>query len=102
MTTGAKNEQPKRERNPQAGNERSKLRSYERSRGSFSWDNIPQEKIARLVKAACGQGCGLVLGVTSDGGALSITLLDGDERIREWPSDNAGFDKFLSWLEASN
>lgn len=96
---GANNGEPTREKNPQASSGRGRLLSYERSRPGFNWDMVPNDKIARLVKAVTAAGCGCVLGVTSDGGAVSITILDGDERIREWPANNEAYDNFLGWCE---
>lgn len=39
--------------------------------------------------AALARGVGVIIGVTRDGGALSITLLDGDDRHRTYCATEA-------------
>jgi len=41
-----------------------------------------------------------MLGRTSDGGALAITVLDGDQRVKEYPRDAEEAEKTLAWLVA--
>lgn len=80
--------------NPNSGTGRDR---YTRSRKNFFWSQIESEAIAQLVRDTCDNGRGLVLGRTSDGGALSVTVLDGDERIREWPASEEDFIHFGRW-----
>lgn len=69
-----------------------------RTRRSFSFKEIDAEDIGRFVQRATSQGLAVILGVTSDGGACSVTILDGDERIREWPSSKDEWDGLHTWL----
>lgn len=89
---------PIRRLNPQ-GNDRGYTRAITgRSRRSFNFKDIEAEDIGRFVQRATGAGLAVILGVTSDGGAVSITILDGDERIREWPSSKDDWDGLHAWL----
>lgn len=69
-----------------------------RPRRSINWDEIPQDKIGLLVHAVTHAGAAIMLGRTSDGGALSVTVLDGESRIREWPNSVEEFDSLYNWL----
>lgn len=69
-----------------------------RPRGSVYWDEIPQEQIGLLVHAITKSGAAIMFGRTSDGGALSLTVLDGDNRIREWPRSAEDFESLYHWL----
>lgn len=68
-----------------------------RPRGKVAWGDLESDNIVRLVTRLCDNGFGLVLGKTSDGGALSITILDGDQRVKDWPTNPDDFDKFVEW-----
>lgn len=81
------------------GRDSSTKRGYiGRQRASIAWDEIPQHDIGDLVQSITGAGCAVILGKTSDGGALSITILDGDERYREWPHTTEEFAEVLAWV----
>lgn len=69
-----------------------------RPRRTIDWDEIPQDRIGLLVHAVTHAGAAIMLGRTSDGGALSVTVLDGENRIREWPNSVEEFDSLFSWL----
>lgn len=84
--------------NPRA-TERGYSRAYTgRTRSSFNFSHIEAEDIGKFVQLATSAGLGVVLGVTSDGGATSVTILDGDERIREWPSSTQDWADLHQWL----
>src|SRR4051794_20011852 len=68
------------------------------ARRSFSFKDIDAEDIGRFAQRATSQGLAIILGVTSDGGACSVTILDGDERIREWPSSLDDWNGLHTWL----
>lgn len=57
----------------------------------ITWEDIPSDDIRALVTDVNRVGGAIILGSTSDGGALSITILMGDDRIREWPTSAVGF-----------
>jgi hypothetical protein len=46
------------------------------------------DNLGRVFDAVCGNGCALILGHTRDGGALVITVLDGDQRHRTYCSND--------------
>lgn len=73
--------------------------TYRRQNGGiFEWAEVPAEEIGKLIQAVCGRGRAIICGTTSNGGALSITVLDGDSRIREWPSSIETFRSFADWV----
>lgn len=96
-----KQNEPKRQRNLTGHSTNSGRGHYSRSRRAFRWGDIESSDIGQLVKDVCDAGHGLVLGRTSDGGALSITVLDGDERIREWPATIEDFTTFAVWCSSN-
>jgi hypothetical protein len=63
-----------------------------------SWNAVQPTTIAALVQAATACGGCAILGITSDGGALSITVIVGNDRVREYPRDNQGVLDFTQWL----
>lgn len=74
-------------------------RGYQnRPRNTIAWDEIDGSKIANVVQAVTKQGAAIMFGNTSDRGALSITILDGENRIREWPNSVEQFDALYAWL----
>jgi hypothetical protein len=67
---------------------RDKLKDRRLSRRNdepISWNSITSGTIASLVQSATAIGGCAILGTTSDGGALSVTVIVGDDRIREYP-----------------
>lgn len=96
-----KNGQPKSERNPSGISGVDGRSKYTRSRHAFEWRAIESATIGQLVQDVCDTGNGLVLGRTSDGGALSITVLRGEERIREWPASVEDFLTFAAWCSSN-
>lgn len=65
---------------------------------SVSWDNIPSDTIASLVRLATNAGAAVILGRTSDQGALSVYVLDGKYKVREYPHSEAAVDELVAWL----
>lgn len=70
-----------------------------RKRSEIAWGSLDTNEVGRWVARVCDSGYGLVLGRTNDGGALSVTILDGDQRIREYPSSVEDFADFVQWCE---
>lgn len=66
----------------------------------ISWSDISNQELRDAVCAITDQGAAILLGTTTDRGALSITVLDGDQRIREWPHTAEETSKVLRWLVA--
>lgn len=44
--------------------------------------------IARLLDSVCRSGCAVMVGHTRDGGAVVLTILDGDNRHRTYCSND--------------
>src|SRR5690242_15489606 len=68
------------------------------SRTPFQWSDIDASLIGEFVQLVTSHGSAVICGVTSDGGALSITILDGDERIKDWPATVDEFVAIVDWL----
>jgi hypothetical protein len=49
-----------------------------------SWEDADQEELWRTVSMIVAAGDAVTLGRTRDGGALSLVILSGDERIRRY------------------
>lgn len=70
-----------------------------RRRSTIAWGQLEPDAIGRWVARLCDAGYGIVLGKTSDGGALSVTILDGDDRYRDYPSSVEDFEDLSDWCE---
>jgi len=70
-----------------------------RKRSAIAWGDLETDSIGRVVSRLCDAGYGIVLGKTSDGGALSITILDGNERYKDYPTSVADWENFADWCE---
>lgn len=57
-----------------------------RNSGAVTWSAVDAGELAHFVHKMTEAGAGVILSVTTDGGALSITVLSGNTRFREWPS----------------
>lgn len=60
--------------------------------------NPTREKIGDAVQAAILGGLGVLLAPTSDGGAISVTVYDGDERLRSYASTGDEWEEVLRAL----
>lgn len=69
-----------------------------RTRSTVEWDSIPNQILRDAICAVTSRGAAIMLSRTSDGGALSITVLDGSERIKEYPRDADECEQTLKWL----
>lgn len=49
------------------------------------WSDLEAQDIRLAVDAVTRMGGAILFGRTSDGGALSICILDGHEKIKEYP-----------------
>jgi hypothetical protein len=99
MANGNNNNRgPKPKHNPGAAAPTRGAGRIGRARQPFQWGDIPSADVAELITAVTGTGAAVICGVTSDGGALSVTILDGDERLRDWPSNLEEFGTFMDWV----
>lgn len=67
-------------------------------RQTVEWDGVPNQLLRDAICAVTGRGAAIMLSRTTDGGALSITVLDGGERIKEYPRDVDECEQTLRWL----
>lgn len=72
-----------------------------RKRSAIAWGDLEPDTIGRVIARICDAGYGIVLGKTSDGGALSVTILDGNERYKDYPTSVEDFTAFADWCENS-
>lgn len=49
-----------------------------------SWEEVDGRLIKAAIVSASEDGCALILGKTSDGGALSLTLLGPGAPVKRW------------------
>lgn len=69
-----------------------------RQRSSISWNEVDTQLLRDTVCAVCDAGAAILLSRTSDGGAFSITVMDGNERIREYPNSIEDAESVCRWL----
>ena len=53
---------------------------------ALSWADVEPKLLASAVAAATGAGAALLFSRTSDGGALALTILDGQTKTKLYPS----------------
>lgn len=51
------------------------------------WSDISADILRLAIDAVTRAGGAIMVGRTSDGGALSVCILDGDTKIKEYPHD---------------
>lgn len=49
-----------------------------------TWEDAEQETLWRAIQEVTNQGGALMFGLTRDGGACVLTVMDGDERIKQY------------------
>jgi|SRR5687768_17234307 len=76
------------------GSERGKGGNFDSRKNPFArerTDGFPMPDEVKLFAGAVGMvlkaGCAVIIGTTRDGGALVITILDGDDRHRTYCSN---------------
>jgi len=75
-------------------------RRLQRHTGSvLDLNSIDAETLKRALLALLKRAVGVTFGVTRDGGALSVTLLDNGENIREYVRATEDVNIYLSGLE---
>lgn len=89
---------PHDEPNPRAIATNGKRGYTSRPRSIVGWGEVNNQRIRDAIVAITDAGCAIMFGRTSDKGALSILVLDGDKRIREWPHTADEADQILDWL----
>jgi len=66
-----------------------------------SWEDADQEDLWRTICAVTDAGDALTLGRTRDGGAVSLVILSGDERIRKYARGADELHELLAEIRAS-
>lgn len=98
------NEQPNIKRNVRGGpsngpnNPSGGKRIAPRERTTITWGEIDNGLLRNAVCAVADNGAAILLGKTSDGGALSIKVFDGNDKVEEWPHSVADCESTLRWL----
>ena len=73
-----------------------------RGSGAFrDWD-VDAEILLEAIRAVLGNGDGVLLSLTSDGGALSIQLYSNGAKQTVYCTDSKQFDVVLNTLKASS
>lgn len=60
-----------------------------------SWGDVDQLSIAAAIQEVVESGAALIFGATRDGGALALTVCDGDERLKLYSPTAEGMNKHL-------
>ena len=89
---------PQRRPNNPATNGQRQRKAGPRPRAIVSWSEIDNQVLRDAIVSVCDNGAAIILGKTTDGGALSITVLDGNDKIREWPHSIEDTENTLRWL----
>lgn len=66
-----------------------------------SWDDVDGRLIKATIVAAAREHCACIFGVTSDGGALSFTLLNSGPPVKKWPKSAASAESLLHEIIAT-
>lgn len=68
---------------------------------NMSWDEVSLPLIGEVVGAVTRDGAAILLGTTRDGGALVITVCDGDQRIKFYASSSEEVSSMMSRVLAA-
>jgi len=75
-----------------------KVRSNYRGSASVNWHDVDPDDITDIVRLCTQQGSAVMFGCVSDGGALSLCILDGDKKIKEYPRTREEIHSLALWL----
>jgi len=64
-----------------------------------NWNDVPSDVVTELVSVCTSAGAAIMFGRTSDGGALSLCILDGDSKIKDYFREPEDLETFLAWLK---
>lgn len=67
--------------------------------GRVNWSDIPSDMVSELVTVVTNSGAAVMFGVTADGGALSLCILDNQNKIKEYPRTETEVSSLLIWLK---
>lgn len=66
-----------------------------------TWEDAAQEALWRTVLAVTNAGDAITFGRTRDGGAVSVVILSGDERIRKYARGEEEIDALLTEIRTA-
>lgn len=75
------------------------VRPNYRSLAVIGWADISDDIISQLVATVTSNGAAVMFGVTSDGGALSLCVLDQNSKLKEYPRSETEVHNFSLWLK---
>lgn len=67
--------------------------------GILHWD-LKEELVVSAIRYILSTGCAVMFGVRYDGTAISVTVMDGDQRTRKWCNDAIEFEDALGVIVA--
>lgn len=88
-----------RTRNGKDGSHSYAVRPNYRSLATIGWSDISDDIISQLIVTVTKAGAAVMFGVTSDGGALSLCILDQDAKLKEYPRSETEVHNFSLWLK---
>lgn len=65
---------------------------------SITWGQCDSSAILAMLDLCTKYGSAIMFGRTSDGGALSLCILDGDKKIKEYPRSDEAVQEIYVWL----
>ncbi len=90
---------PRREGGPRNGQKNGfAVRANYRNVVDRRWVDVSTAVVTALISICTDAGAAIMLGRTSDGGALSVCILDGDAKIKEYFREPEEVERFVSWL----
>lgn len=92
------NERPSRRSVARRGNVRTDSPFRRQRGGSELGDFAEVPGLSSVLNAVVAGGNGVLIGVTRDGGAISVTLMAGEERHRTYASDQNELDQAFTEL----
>lgn len=60
-----------------------------------SWAEVDNQLLRDAIVACTDHGAAIMLGRTSDGGALSCIILDGDNKVKQYPNSVESAEELL-------
>ena len=85
-----------------AGTNGTGQRNWKSGRSSISWSGGPSDSMRAAIGRITDNGAAVLFSRTLDGGALSIQVLAGDERSKEYITDAGDIVACLNWLGETN
>lgn len=65
---------------------------------AIHWSDVDKGRLALLVDTITRAGGAVMFGRTQDGGALSLVVLHGESKMKEYPHTAVEAEELLQWL----